>query len=65
MKEKIKETIERIIQEKSAANEAFPCAHSVEIALRLKMSAREVEFLAKDIDGITTHLTINGAFYEA
>lgn len=64
MKQKIKETIQRIISEKINRNEAFPCAHSVEVAIRLHMNARELEIIAKDIDGIKTHLTINGAFYE-
>ena len=64
MQNRIKETILQIIKEKEARNEAFPCAHSVEVANRIKMNAREVEFLAKDIKGIKAHLTINGEYYE-
>ena len=45
--------------------EAFPCVHSIEVAHELKMNAREVEIIAKDIKGIKTHLTINGEYYEA
>lgn len=66
MEQRIKKAILSIIKEKlNDKNEAFPCAHSIEVALRLKMNAREVELIAQGIDGITTHLTINGAFYEA
>lgn len=65
MEKLIKSTIQQIIREKIARNEAFPSAHSIEIANRLKMNARELEIIAKGIKGIKTHLTINGAFYEA
>lgn len=64
MKTKIKEAVRNIILHKEREGEAFPAAHSIEIAHRLKMNAQEVELIAKDIDGITTHLTINGAYYE-
>lgn len=66
MEQRIKEAIRSIIREKlNDRNEAFPCAHSVEVAHRLKMNAREVEMIAAGIKGIKTHLTINGAFYKA
>lgn len=65
MERKIKDTILKIIQTKYAKNEPFPCAHSIEVAHELKMNAREVEVIAKNIEGIKTHLTINGAYYEA
>lgn len=64
MKAKIKDAIESIIKEKAYNNEAFPSAHSVEVASRLKMNARDIEVIAKDIQGIRVHETINGTFYE-
>lgn len=65
MDERIKDAIRTIIKEKlNDKNEAFPCAHSVEVAHKLKMNAREVEIIAQGVKGIKTHLTINGAFYE-
>lgn len=64
MKEAIKKAIQEITLQKDYEGEAYPAAHSIEIAHRLKMNAQEVELIAKDIDGITTHLTINGAYYE-
>lgn len=64
MKNKIERVIRNIINRKHANGEILPCAHSVEIALKLKMNARDVELIAKDIEGITTHLTINGEYYE-
>lgn len=48
MEGRIKQVILQIIKEKEARNEAFPCAHSVEVANRIKMNAREVELLAKE-----------------
>lgn len=65
MKNKILNAIHRIVDRKLNSGEAFPCAHSVEVAHELKMNAREVELIAQDIKGITTHLTINGEYYEA
>ena len=65
MKQQIKEAIQSIIREKLNNNEAFPCAHSVEVAHRLKMNAREIEIICKGIDDIKTHLTVNGEYYEA
>lgn len=64
MEERIKEAIRSIIKEKMSRNEAFPCAHSVEVALRLKMNAKEVEFIVQGMSDIKQHLTINGAYYE-
>lgn len=64
MKDKILKAIHCIIERKLNSGEAFPCAHSIEVAHALKMNAQEVEFIAQEIEGITTHLTINGAYYE-
>ena len=64
MATKILEAIKKIIAKKESAGEAFACAHSVEVARILKINAKEVEIIAQTIEGITTHLTINGAYYE-
>lgn len=64
MEQKIKEAILSIIKEKENNNEPFPSAHSVEVAIRLKMNAREVELIAKGMSDIKQHLTVNGAYYE-
>lgn len=64
MKDKILNAINRIVQRKLNSGDAFPCAHSIEVAHELKMNVREVEIIAKDIQGITTHKTINGEYYE-
>ncbi len=65
MKDKILNAIHRIVERKLNSGEAFPCAHSIEVAHEVKMNAREVEIIAKDIKGIKTHVTINGEYYEA
>ena len=64
MQSKIKEAIFQIIKEKEVRNEAFSCAHSVEVARRLKMNAREVELLVRGMGEIKRHLTVNGEYYE-
>lgn len=64
MKDRIEKAIRDIVQRKYADGDILPCAHSVEVAHRLKMNARDVETIASGIEGITTHLTINGAYYE-
>lgn len=64
MKDKIEKAIRRIIRKKYADGEILPCAHSIEVAHKLKMNTRDVELIAKDIEGIITHLTINGEYYE-
>lgn len=64
MKSKVEKAIRRIIKKKYSDGEIFPCAHSIEVALKLKMNARDVEVIARDIEGIKTHLTINGEYYE-
>lgn len=64
MSTRILQAIKKIIAKKEAAGEAFPCAHSIEVARTLKMNARDVEIIAQTLKGITIHLTINGAYYE-
>lgn len=65
MEGKILDAVRSIIDRKVNSGEAFPCAHSIEVAHVLKMNAREVEVIAKNIKEIKTHLTINGEYYEA
>lgn len=65
MKDSIRKAVCRIVDRKLNSGEAFPCAHSIEVAHELKMNASEVEMIARDIPEIKIHLTINGAFYEA
>lgn len=64
VKDKILDAIHLIVNRKLNSGEAFPCAHSIEVAHILKMNAREVEIIAQDIEEIKIHLTINGAYYE-
>ena len=64
-KERIRQAIKNIIQRKDMQGIPFPSAHSVEVALMLKMNARDVESIVADMDDIVTHLTINGEYYEA
>lgn len=64
MEEKIRHAVQDIIHRKTQENEAFPCAHSIEVAQRLRMNARELEVIIQGMPDITAHLTINGTFYE-
>lgn len=63
MKEKIKETILEVLEEKRRSGEVLPYALSIEVAHKLKMNAQEVERLAKDIEGIVKGKTLNHDFY--
>ena len=49
MKDKIIDAIHRIVERKLNSGEAFPCAHSVEVAHELKMNARDVEIIANNM----------------
>lgn len=64
MEERIKQIVREITREKYINNEAYPVAHSIEIAHRLKMNAGDVEVIAAGIPGLKIHKTINGEFYE-
>lgn len=63
MKEKIKEAILAVLEEKRRSGEVLPYALSIEVAHKLNMNAQEVERLAKDIDGIVKGKTLNHDFY--
>ena len=52
MEDKIKRTILSIIERKRRNGDVLPFATSLEVAHLLDMDVREVERLAKDIDGI-------------
>lgn len=51
MKDKIKQTILSILEEKRANGDVLPCVTSIEVAHRLKMSAVDVERMAEGIEG--------------
>lgn len=67
MKEKIKQAILPIVEEKRRNGDVLPFATSIEVAHLLNMNALEVEELGKDIEGmakgktlITNTITSNG-----
>lgn len=63
MKDKIKQTILSILEEKQRSGDVLPYATSVEVAHRLHMNALEVEELAKGIEGIVAGKTLNHEYY--
>lgn len=63
MKSKIKQTILSILAEKRADGDVLPFATSIEVAHRLKLGAREVEEIAKGIEGIVKGRTLNYEWY--
>ena len=50
MTEKVRQAILRILADKRADGEVLPYATSIEVASLLRMSVREVERIAKDIE---------------
>ena len=52
MTEKVYQAILRILADKRADGEVLPYATSIEVASLLRISVREVERIAKDIEGI-------------
>lgn len=64
MKDKIKQTILSILEEKRADGDVLPFATSIEVAHRLKMNALDVEKIAEGIEGIVRGRTINCDYYE-
>jgi hypothetical protein len=64
MKDKIKQTILDILEEKRANGDVLPYAMSIEVAHLLHMNAIEVESLAQDIKGIEKGKTINHEWYD-
>lgn len=63
MKDKIKQTILYILDEKRANGDALPFATSIEVAHLLKMNALEVERMTEEIDGIVRGRTLNHEWY--
>lgn len=64
MKDKIKQTILSILEEKRADGDVLPFATSIEVAHRLHIGAWQVEEIAKGIEGIVRGRTINCDYYE-
>jgi hypothetical protein len=63
MNTKIKQTILDILAEKRANGDVLPFATSIEVAHRLNLGARQVEEIAKGIEGIVRGGTINHDYY--
>lgn len=63
MKDKVKQAILTILQNKQRNGDVLPYATSIEVAHLLKMSALEVEKIAQGIDGIVRGRTLNHEYY--
>lgn len=63
MKDKIKQTILSILEEKRANGDVLPFATSIEVAHRLHIGAWQVEEIAQGIEGIVKGNTLNGNYY--
>ena len=63
MKQQIHDTILSILAEKRADGDVLPFATSIEVAHRLHLGAREVEEIAKGIEGIVRGRTLNYEWY--
>lgn len=63
MKDKIKQAILTILEQKRRNGDVLPFATSIEVAHLLHMSSYKVEELAKDIEGIAKGRTINHDWY--
>lgn len=63
MKDKIKQTILSILEEKRANGEVLPFATSIEVAHRLHIGAWQVEEIAQGIEGIVKGRTLNYEWY--
>jgi hypothetical protein len=66
MKDKIKQTILDILDQKKRDGDVLPFATSIEVAHLLKMNALEVEKMSEGIDGIISGRTLNNewCYYE-
>ena len=65
MKDKIKQAILDILEQKKRDGDVLPFATSIEVAHLLKMNALEVEKIAQEIEGIEKGRTLNNEWYEA
>lgn len=63
MKDKIKQTILTILEQKKRDGDVLPFATSIEVAHLLHMNALEVEKIAKDIEGFEKGRTLNHDWY--
>lgn len=63
MKDKIKQTILTILEQKKRDGDVLPFATSIEVAHLLHMNALEVEKIAQDIEGIEKGKTLNHEWY--
>ena len=63
MKDKIKQTILDILEQKKRDGDVLPFATSIEVAHLLHMNAQEVEKIAQEIEGIEKGKTLNHDWY--
>ena len=63
MKQKIKQAILTILEQKKRDGDVLPFATSIEVALLLHMNALEVEKIAQDIEGMEKGKTLNHEWY--
>ena len=63
MKNKIKQAVLSILEQKRRNGDVLPFATSIEVAHLLKMNAVEVEKQAQDIEGIVSGKTVNHEWY--
>ena len=63
MKDKIKQTILTILEQKRRNGDVLPFATSIEVAHLLHMNALDVEKIAEDIEGIVKGKTKNEEYY--
>ena len=63
MKDKIKQAILTILEQKRRNGDVLPFATSIEVAHLLHMNALDVEKIAEDIEGIVKGKTLNEEYY--
>lgn len=63
MKDKIKQAILTILEQKKRDGDVLPFATSIEVAHLLHMNALEVEKLARHIEGFEKGRTLNHDWY--
>lgn len=63
MKQKIKQAILSILEQKRRNGDALPFATSIEVAHLLNANALEIERQAQDIEGIVSGKTVNHEWY--
>ena len=63
MKQRIRDIILDILEQKRRNGDVLPFATSIEVAHQLHMNAQEVEKIAAGIEGITKGRTLNHEWY--